>query len=120
MECRFIRILEESYQYVRSCSFIRFFQPTGLKMLCILFYVFFLLGSCPCVATGTSPPDKLIFFHDNSQLCNEIFFFASIFDSGGWTIVPKQNKGAVVPVLAPQLYFRDAHENNQIMIYFFL
>jgi hypothetical protein len=51
-------------------------------------------------------------------VCNEIFF-ASIFDSGGWTIVPKQNKGAVVPVLTPQLHFRDAHENNQIMIFFF-
>jgi hypothetical protein len=47
------------------------------------------------------------------------FFFASIFDSGGWTIMPKQNKGAVVPVRTPQLYFRDAHENNQIMIFFY-
>jgi hypothetical protein len=73
-------------------------------------------GSCPCVATGTSPPSKLIFFHDNSQLCNEIFLPRSLIVAGGR--LPKQNKGAVVPVRMPRLYFRDAHENNQIMIFF--
>jgi hypothetical protein len=34
-------------------------------------------------------------------------------------IVPKQNKGAVVPVLTLQLHFRGAHENNKIMIFFY-